>query len=524
MSDIDVLIVGAGPTGLALASQLSRYNINFKIIDKNKELTNLSKALIIHSRTLELLEQINVSAELMKNAKKCSGLNIIIGEDTVKKINITDIGENITPYPFLTILPQRDTEKALYDYLLSQNKEVAWKTELVSLFQSKEEVVATLKNEVGEYEVCKAKWVVGTDGAKSVVRHAMNFEFEGGTYEPYFYLMDCTIEGAFEENKINLNFINKNFISFFPFNEPNTYRVLGVLPDAFMEKEVDFLELKEFIEKNTKMPIKISNPTWISMYKLHHRHATAYRKDRVFIAGDAAHIHSPAGGQGMNTGIQDAWNLGWKLAMVVNDLLDERILDTYEEERLPIAEDVVKYTDKAFANAISQNWLISFVRNNLLPIGLKSLMSTQKMRKFAFKNISQIAIHYHNSSLSREYNPDDSFDDDTPQAGDRFPFMTLKTNLSADVVNSFDFFKDSRFQVICFNYPEIESLETALEPYKLFIRFISVPHTLENEALFQKYYLTEPIVFIVRPDGYIAFRSKDIRPKIILKYIQDTLL
>lgn len=419
----DVLIIGAGPTGLALACQFIRYGVDFVIVDKNETTTPHSKAIGVQARTLEIYEQIGLADKLIGLGWKAERARLIVGGEVRGELDLGEIGEGMSPYPFVLIVEQGKHEKLLHDHILSQGKEVRWQTELVSFTQNDDGVRATVKAADGNTETIDARYLVGCDGARSLVRHTLGLTFEGTTFERLFYVADVDIDWEHGHDALTAVLLRDNLLAFFPMAGEKQWRIVGTFPDEFAKDEGDVLyeEIEEQIKRDTQFDLDITKVNWFSTYKVHTRHVNKFSEGRCFLAGDSAHIHTPAGAQGMNTGIQDGYNLAWKLAMVLRAACGERLLDTYNEERLPNAENLLKTTDSFFNLAASPDPVTAFLRTNVFPYVANFAFSLDAVKKFVFPRVSQIAINYRKSSLS-----DHSGDGDLAvKAGDRLPYFAV---------------------------------------------------------------------------------------------------
>ncbi|MEP6946030.1 MAG: FAD-dependent monooxygenase [Acidobacteriota bacterium] len=492
MQKTDVLIVGAGPTGLALACQLIRYGIDFVIVDKKESTTPFSRAIGVQARTLEIYEQIGLSDKLIALGKPVERVRMIESGVIRGEAVLKDIGAGMSPYPFMLVVEQGKHEALLYDYIRSQSRDVTWQTELVSLSQDQSGVHASLRKPDGTEETIQAKYLVGCDGAKSQVRHSLGLTFEGDTVSRTFYVADVQIDWIFSHDALQICLAKHTITAFFPMVGENRYRIVGTFPDGYTGKEgeVLFAEIERQIEIDIEMEIKISNVNWFSVYKINSRAVNKFSEGRCFVAGDAAHIHTPAGGQGMNTGIQDGYNLAWKLALVVQGKAGAPLLDTYNEERLPNARRLLRTTDRIFEFGASDEWFISFVRMHIFPYVLGAALSLDSVKKMIFPLVSQIGINYRESSISR------GIDDLTVKPGDRMPYFKIGHS-------AYDLLRAPQFHIVAFGGdgtggvpPELQGLVDT--------------HTLPlDQALMDVFGADRPFVIVLRPDNYIAAITRD---------------
>ncbi|MBV8858978.1 MAG: FAD-dependent monooxygenase [Acidobacteria bacterium] len=420
----DVVIVGAGPTGLSLACQLVRHGVGFVVVEKNEGVTPYSKAIGVHARTLEIYEQLGLAREAVERGTVAGKVRLLSGGEVRGEFDLSEVGEGLSPYPYVLMLEQSKNERLLYGYLKSHGRDVLWNTALESFSQTEEGVTAFVKTADGESQTVEARYLVGCDGAKSPVRHALGLAFEGSTFERTFYVADAQVDWRFAHDALTVSLSKETFVVFFPLKGERRYRVVGVFPEEFAkdEGEVLYEEIEARVKAEAEIDLDIHDVEWFSTYKVHTRHVESFAAGRCFLAGDAAHIHSPAGAQGMNTGIQDAYNLAWKLALVLKGSAAEGLLDTYNEERLENAKNLLRTTDRMFQLAAGPEWLLSFVRTNVFPAVAGYLFSLDSVKRFVFPLVSQIGINYRHGSLSR-HEGDGDF---KVKAGDRMPYFKVE--------------------------------------------------------------------------------------------------
>jgi 2-polyprenyl-6-methoxyphenol hydroxylase-like FAD-dependent oxidoreductase len=421
---LGVLIVGAGPTGLTLAAQLHAHRAGVRIVDRQLDRVHESRALAVQPRTLEVLRALGISDRLVERGNDAVQLRLHLGERVVP-IRLFDVGLDGTAYPFLLFVSQAETEAVLNEHLAQRGIEVERGVELVSFSTGKQQVSCTLRHRDGSTEQVRARYLVGCDGAHSSVRQGAGIPFEGGRYPHTFALADLEVDGELERDVAHAYLGASGMLFFFPLGRPATWRMAGMRPmvSGANEHEQEAVEpsladLQAIADAFTGGRLRLRDPVWLTYFRLHHRHATRYRAGRVFLAGDAAHIHSPAGAQGMNTGIQDAWNLGWKLALVERGLADHGLLDTYEAERRPVGRRVLRFTDRATRIAISPSPLIRLMRTRVVPRLAPLALRSKRGRTFVYRTLSQLAIRYRHSPAVEEGQPALHRG---PKAGDRLP-------------------------------------------------------------------------------------------------------
>ncbi len=445
-----VLINGAGPTGLLMAGQLALRDVPFRIIDKNEDHTTQSRALVVQARSLEIFDQMGIAQEALRLGEKAKAVGMIFNGKHVFRMDLGDVGEGLTAFPYLLILEQSKTEQILTDFLAHHGYRVERNTELLDFTQEADSVKATIKHAHGGEELVQVDWLVGADGAHSLVRQKLDIAFAGKTYQESLFVLDCKVDMDIPSDEMVIAFADKAFSGFFPL--PNgRCRVLGTVPEGFDGQEAITFEAvaKNFAER-TKLDVKLQNPEWIAVYSSHHRAVSMFRKGRAFVAGDAAHIHSPVGAQGMNTGLQDAYNLAWKLALVTQGKAHEELLDTYNDERLAIAHNLVRTTDTAFQYVNSQNPLLKGLRMTIMPRVLPIIwpiaQRQRAIRELGFKTISEIGINYRKSPLSQE-DEKSHFPRHAPKPGDRVPYIPT-TNQSK---GSRDFVTGTQYHLVLFS-------------------------------------------------------------------------
>jgi 2-polyprenyl-6-methoxyphenol hydroxylase-like FAD-dependent oxidoreductase len=398
---VDVLVVGAGPTGLTLAAQLVAHGVRPRVIDRGLDRVHESRALAIQPRTLEVLAGLGVTDQLVAAGNRNVQLSLH-ARGRVVSAPLFDLAAADTAYPYLLFLSQAETERILGDHLTSTGIPVDRGVELVDLTQNGATVAATLRHRDGHHEQINAAYVVGCDGAHSSVRARAGIGFEGSSYPQTFVLADGEADGV-EPGSAHTYLSDAGMLFFFPLVVPASWRLLVMRPPGDPtppDAPVTIAEVQTLVDTYTDGTVRLRDPVWMTNFRLHHRAATAYRRGRVFLAGDAAHIHSPAGAQGMNTGIQDAVNLAWKLAHTLQGTAGAELLDTYHQERAPIGARVLRFTDRAFTVATSTNPVIRFARTRLAPVLIPLVLGTQTARRYAFRTVSQLAIRYRASPLS----------------------------------------------------------------------------------------------------------------------------
>lgn len=496
----DVIIAGAGPTGLALACQLIRYGVDFVIFDKRDGLTLYSKAIGVQARTLEIYEQIDLAQKLVEQGAAMERVRMMEGGEVRAVVELSSLGRGMSPYPYLLIVEQSKHERVLYDFIQERGQEVLWETTLDSFSQNESGVTANIIGANGEAQTIEAKYLVACDGAKSSVRTALGMTFGGSTFERMFYVADVQINWNQPHDSLIACLARDRSTAFFPMPGKDRYRIVGTFPEGFGKEASEILydEIERQVIEDTQLDLDVYKVNWFSSYNVHSRRVNSFSKGRCFLAGDAAHIHSPAGAQGMNTGIQDAYNLAWKLALVLQGQAHPRILDTYNEERVENAKRLIETTDRIFDLLASPDRVLSFLRLHVLPHVANLVLRSQAISHLIFPLISQIGINYRDRSLSVKNGK--GFD---VKGGDRMPYLVIAGE------SIYDKLREPRFHLITFsNDPhgdqatrdQIESEYAGLVDHHSFPLDSKVAEIFGTDDAF---------TVLLRPDNYVAFVSHE---------------
>jgi 2-polyprenyl-6-methoxyphenol hydroxylase-like FAD-dependent oxidoreductase len=398
MNDTQVLIAGAGPTGMVLALWLARAGVRVRIVDPRMAAGEASRAMAVHARTLELYAQLGLAEAVVAGGIPMDHIAVRTRGVERAKVAIGAGGEGISPFPYVLTYPQDDHERLLEKALLAAGVAIERGVQVVGLDQTSTSVHVRLDSASGA-ERTHVDYLCGCDGAGSRVRHALGLDFAGGTYEQTFYVTDAMVEGPAADHGVSVCMNAEGFCLVMPVRRTGAYRLIGVVQDSQGRGEhFTFEDVREQVERTTGL--KVNEVNWFSTYRSHHRMASSFASGRVYLAGDAAHIHSPAGGQGMNTGIGDAINLGWKLASVLHRRADASILSTYATERMAFARELLQSTDRAFRLIASDGSFGRFWRTGLLPHVIRAVAAFKGTPRLAFRVVSQVRIAYHDSALS----------------------------------------------------------------------------------------------------------------------------
>lgn len=469
----DVLVVGAGPVGLTLAAELARYGLSVRLVEKAAQATDKSKALVLWSRTLELMDRMGCTSSFVAAGLKVTGSAITAGDRQIAHITL---GEVASPHPYALMIPQSETERLMEQHLNSLGVTVERSVELTGFSTSEKGASSTLRHADGREESFESSWLAGCDGAHSTVRHQLGMEFEGNTLNSDWILADVHLHGVPNAGEINVMWHSEGVLVIFPITK-DRYRIIADVgtsatgarcPDPTLE------EVQAVMDQRGPGGIKASTPIWLAAFRINERKVADYRAGRAFLAGDAAHIHSPAGGQGMNTGMQDAFNLAWKLALVCRGKSAENpLLDSYSMERSAVGDFVLKAAGRMTTIATLRGGLKQAIRNHIASL----VFGLAPVRSAMANNITEVSIGYPESPLSVQGGGTHG----GPLAGERAPVRANETPVGAGQTPRFALFTERD-----------ESAEKLLAQY---------PNLLEQDVRppFQAGGL-----WLVRPDGYVA--------------------
>ncbi len=478
----EVLIAGAGPTGLLLALWLTRLGVKTLICDSKSGPTTETRAIVVQARTMEFYDQLGLGGEALARGRHFGSLRLWLRGALAGSVRLGGLAANDTPHPYLYILTQDQNEAMLLAQLESLGGRVEWNTELVSLIQHISGVTATLKRDDGTH-IVQASYLAGCDGAGSSVRHGLGVQLSGGTYERRFYVADVTASGKLYADDVNVCMDDGEFIAFFPMREKNRHRIVGQLPEGAGE-HAGFETVRPRIE--ARGLARIERLHWFSTYRVHHRVADRFRVERVFLLGDAGHVHSPVGGQGMNTGLGDAANLAWKLAQTVRGGNPE-LLGSYEPERRPFALSLVRTTDQAFNAIVGNSIRARLVRTVLVPLLLPVITYPKAVRRWLFLRVSQTRIHYPDSALSVGRAG-------RVRGGDRLPWVALGDG------SNFDALKSLRWQVHVYG-EAAPGLQAWCAGWRLALHVYGYSETARRAGMARN------AIYLVRPDGYVGLAA-----------------
>ena len=524
-----VLIVGAGPTGLALAAQLESFHVHFRIVDRSPDRAHESRAAAVQARTIEMLQPYGLADALVVRGNASANLELHFDGGRSAELRLGDFGATDTRFPFILFVSQAETEALLGEHLAARGVAIERGIELTGFETHADGVDVTLRNGAGVEQRVRTKYLVGCDGAHSAVRKLAGIPFEGDAYEQSFMLGDVELDASPGAAPLKRDTVHSfpgryGVAMIFPLGMPATWRVIAMSTRTSpvrtiaegeeskpMTTDLSLAELQGAIDDATASTLRVRDPVWMTHFRLHHRQASHYCAGRVFLAGDAAHIHSPVGAQGMNTGVQDAWNLGWKLALVVRSEADARLLDTYEEERWPVGHALLRGTDRIFSvftRAMSSGAVASWVRREVVPRVAPRVVGAEWLRTLAFRFVSELGINYRQSEAVTEGTP---ALDGGPRAGDRLPDAEVTvdgraTTLQREVVGP-------RVCLLLCGHAEARSRGNLAERYGgvLGVRWLdrsAAPGVLVDASgvALERLGVRDSAIYLVRPDGYVAYR------------------
>jgi 2-polyprenyl-6-methoxyphenol hydroxylase-like FAD-dependent oxidoreductase len=493
----EVLVVGAGPTGLVTALWLTALGVRVRIIDKTVEPGTTSRALAVQVRTLELYDHLGLARDVIERGRRFVAANLWVRGTRAGRIAFGDLGMDLSPFPYALIFPQDEHERVLIAQLAARGVEVERGTTLIDFEDRGDHVSACLRRADGTEERVAAAYVAGCDGAHSTVREILGIGFPGGTYEHLFYVADVEARGGVMDGELHVALDDADFVAVFPLKSARGARFVGtVRPDA--ERRLDELGWDDVsADALARLGIDVHRLNWFSTYHVHHRVAGRFVKGRGFLLGDAAHIHSPVGGQGMNTGIGDAVNLAWKLAAVLQHKAPPAVLETYEPERIGFARRLVATTDRAFTLVTSRGRLARIVRVYVVPHVLPALFRSKLVRRLMFRTVSQTRVRYRESALSEGRAGGVHGGDRLPWVGDNFgPLSSLA------------------WQIHVYGEPSGEVRKACGS------RGLAL-HVFPWRWPMRRAGLARGALYLVRPDGYVALADRDASVETLEQYLDS---
>ena len=486
-ADLPVLIVGAGPTGLTAAIELSRLGVDVRLVDKAATASTTSRALGVQARTVELLRPRGVADELLRLGNRVGTTTLHAGGRRLAGIELHRMASE---YNFILMLAQSETERLLAERLHQQGVRVERGVEFESLVQDDERVVVALRHGDGRREVLAASYVIAADGSHSPVRKALGLPFVGRALTQNYVLGDLHLSGGLPSDQLSIFLGPKGFLAVFPMGS-GRFRFMATDPDGLTgdAPEPALADIQRLYDRTAHVEAKLHELNWSSRFRINSRHMTSLRERRVFFGGDAAHVHSPAGGQGMNAGIQDMINLSWKVAMVQRGVARPELLDTYSSDRLPVIRELVAMTERATRVFNSTSPLAHALLTRLAP----KLLSRSRIQDKAAARLGQLSVSYRGAPLSAGGGRLGRL-----RAGDRVPDLALAEGGLYDLLD----LSTMTLFVVGAHHPSSPDQTGAAPLTRVYRRWgdvITVRHLSSAPDL-----TGSPAWLLVRPDGQLA--------------------
>jgi 2-polyprenyl-6-methoxyphenol hydroxylase-like FAD-dependent oxidoreductase len=525
-SHLPVLIVGAGPTGLMMACELARHGIAFRIIDKKSERSLTSNATWIQTRTIELLDQAGLAPRFLKVGHPCNAINLYIEGKPLVTIPLNGIDST---YPFILMLPQSETERLLIERLEELKHPVEWSSELIDIKQEGRTVISTVRLPKGKMETITSDWLIACDGANSTVREKCRIFFPGEDLTEQFVVADAHINSFTSKDEIHLFFDQGTLFAASPLGGKK-YRIAANLHLDYPRQTFYEQEVIELVQERGHGAYYVTNVSWISPFWIHGKIAEQMRQQSIFLMGDAAHIHSPLGGQGMNTGLQDAYNLAWKLALIIKGKAKSILLDSYQAERHPVVREIVNQTEKFTKMALFDKSFLT----NLRKISHQILQGEEEFIKETCAMISQVGIRYQDSPV---INYEECIKSISPRQGDRAPDVVIdqSTRLYDYLRNPFHnillFTGSSEKNLVLSHIKQLQEWLNQLHPDLIKTHVVTNEklNDIDNiiydpdDVIHKCYQINKPVLLIIRPDNYIAYCSEKFEYIFIERFFQQYL-
>lgn len=493
-ADIDVLIVGAGPTGLAMAAEAARFGLRYRIVDKAPHGAAQSQALVVQARTLEQFERYEIAQRAIERGRRLKRIRIYSDSKRILEASFDELPGN---YPFVLFLPQVETERLLTEHVEAQGGRIEREVALESFVDGVDAVDCVLLHGDGTREETTAAYVIGCDGAHSTVRRLLGMPFEGASVEFNFFLGDLRVDGDVPGDELSIHLHAGNLV-FLGRMDDTHCRFIVALRDHPADREPTVADFQNAIDVCGIENLRVSDPRWMAAFRVNERRTPAYSSGRAFLAGDATNIHSPVGGQGMNTGIQDAANLMWKIALAGTGRAPSSLLETYDAERKPLSDALVTTTAVALRAATASNWLLERVRDHVIAL----IAPLEPVQNRARETISELGINYRKSAIVRDAGGGSKL-----RAGDRAPDCEV-VDETATRFRLFDLLKEpthTLLAVLPSSEIDLNRMASLLYEYRELMQGCVL---VDGDDEFRsKYTQGDGMLYVIRPDGYIGFRG-----------------
>lgn len=521
-----ILVVGAGPVGLFCAFMLKRLGISCRIVDMKTGPSEHSKALGLHIRTLDILKDCHLVEQFLEQGTRIHAIDV---RTEGKRLASLRLSEAKASWPFMLDIPQAQTEAILLDALAELGQKVEWEHRLISIKPQTGDVRVHLQTPGGEEEQ-HYRYVIACDGASSFIRGALNANMSEHRDPETFWLADVSIQWPSKANRLLAYLSNEGPLACFPLGNQQ-YRLVMTRPQG-SEEEPSLSAIAKIFAERSKEIAELKNPTWLSQFHVRYGIMSHYRHHHIFFAGDAAHVHSPMGGQGLNTGLQDIYNLAWKLKLVMQHHASDKLLDSYHEERHPIGTDIVKKTE-IFTRALHlKHPVLQTLRN----LAIRTVNAIPKLRQTVVRHLAELCVNYRKSRWVAEHGNTTLL-----HAGDYLPDMVLNVGDTGQKGNLYDLLPNNKYHLLLFiGEQEDTSISLLLDvAHKITLRFQEViePHLVLNTTahppktpsvfldshhhIHQSYRIEHPTAILVRPDKYMALVQSPIHLPGILNYLSD---
>ncbi|WP_324676301.1 FAD-dependent monooxygenase [Hymenobacter sp. GOD-10R] len=510
-----VLIIGAGPTGMTAAMELARFGVPVRLIDKMPTPSTTSRALAVQARTLELLEQRGLTQQMLQVGNRGTAATLYSDSKRLGRIELANIPSR---YNYILLISQAETERLLREHLAQQGVVIERGTELVAFSQIESAsnlgknagVRTVLRNQAGQLEELDAAYAISAEGAHSLMRRTLNLEFKGKSLPQRYAVADLYLDSDLPDNELSIFLTSHGFLAVFPMGNRH-FRFIASDTDqqADATSEPTLAELQRLYDTIAHRPGQLHDLTWSSRFYINSRMLDTLRERRIFFGGDSAHIHSPAGGQGMNTGIQDMIDLGWKLALVWHGKAAPELLDTYAEERLPVIRQVVARTETATDIFNSTSKLV----HQLLTLAAPVVLNAQFIQELSTGLVSEVTANYRASALSRT-----RYLRGELRAGDRMPDFAIRAQLLTEVsAQSHEATLQVLLDPACFTLFVVGDESKAalpydwveqLRPWQDMLRIYHIApasSSAEATAQFKQAFGGSQSLLLVRPDAYLGF-------------------